>query len=446
MKTEASVASAAGSRAAHERETEHAKSVAWIQCSNGGLTSRGSPSKRGTTGSWSRSISTEVRAKRLSSVSISGIEPARTSRVSATTPSRTHDAIRNLRSITPPRTGTMQLFTSSRDKMLAVTQDMIHWLYGLQHFGIKLGLDNIRALLELLDHPERRYASAHIAGTNGKGSVAAMIDAMLGAGGVPLRAVHLAAPGPAPTSASAWRDADIGSDELHERLAAMRETIERGLADERLEVHPSFFEVITGTALKAFADHDLQAAVLEVGLGGRLDATNAVDADVGVIVSIDLDHTKTLGRTLELIAREKAGIIKPGRPVVSGATQPVVVELLREICRERGAEYVDARQAARLSRPMTTTRDASPWRPPTRRYPDLRCDLPGRHQVDNARVALAAFERLADAAGLDPDPDAVRAGLAAVRWAGPPAVDRAARRSAPASCSTARTTRRAWPR
>jgi len=291
---------------------------------------------------------------------------------------------------------------------------MIQWLYGLQHFGIKLGLDNIRALLEILDHPQRRYASAHIAGTNGKGSVAAMIDAMLGAGGVPsglFTSPHLVRPNERIRLAGS----DIQDGELHRRLAEMRDTIERGLADGLLEVHPSFFEVITATALRAFADHGVQAAVLEVGLGGRLDATNAVEADVAVIVSIGLDHTKTLGPTLERIAHEKAGIIKPGRPVVSGATQPSVIEVLQEVCREREAEYVDAREAVRL-----TGRDDDRFTLETaaNRYPDLRCALPGRHQVENARIAVASLERLMARLGMQPDLEAVREGLATVRWAG----------------------------
>ena len=185
-------------------------------------------------------------------------------------------------------------------------RDMVQWLYGLQHFGIKLGLDNIRALLGILDHPERRYASAHIAGTNGKGSVAAMIDGMLGASGVAsglFTSPHLVRPNERIRLAGS----DIEDGELERRLAEMRSIIEQGLEDGRLGVHPSFFEVITATALRAFADHGLQAAVLEVGLGGRLDATNAVEAEVAVIVSIGLDHTKTLGPTLEKIAREGMG-------------------------------------------------------------------------------------------------------------------------------------------
>ena len=292
--------------------------------------------------------------------------------------------------------------------------DMIPWLYGLQHFGIKLGLDNIRALLELLGHPERRYRSVHVAGTNGKGSVASMIDAMLLASGVPSglnTSPHLVRPHERIRLAGE----DIGDAELQRRLAGMRERIDRGVADGSLEAHPSFFEVVTATALDAFADHGMRAAVLEVGLGGRLDATNAVEANVGVIVSIGMDHVKTLGPTLEHIAKEKAGIIKPGQPVVTGATQHRVAALLAGICEERGARLIDARGAVRLA---SEEDDRFTLETALARYEDLRCALPGRHQVDNARVALAAFELIAGRLGVVPDPEAVRAGLASVRWAG----------------------------
>jgi dihydrofolate synthase/folylpolyglutamate synthase len=295
-----------------------------------------------------------------------------------------------------------------------MARDMIQWLYGLQHFGIKLGLHNISALLEILGHPERVYRTAHVAGTNGKGSVAAMIDSMLAASGVRsglFTSPHLVRPHERIRIAGR----DIEDEELQLRLAGMRRVVEEATADGRLESHPSFFEVVTATALQAFADHELGAAVLEVGLGGRLDATNAVEADVAVIVSIDLDHTKTLGPTLEKIAGEKAGIIKRGQPVICGAEQPEAREVIRRVCGERGATFLDAREEVQR---VSSSVGEFTLRSATRDYPRLSCSLLGRHQVDNARVALAAFEPLMERLGLEPDPAAVREGLASVRWAG----------------------------
>jgi dihydrofolate synthase/folylpolyglutamate synthase len=291
---------------------------------------------------------------------------------------------------------------------------MIHWLYGLRHLGIKLGLDNIRGLLGELDHPERSFRSIHVAGTNGKGSVAAMLDALLAAAGVTagmFTSPHLVRPNERIRIAGR----DIEDDELQDRLWKLRRIIESGLAEARLQVHPSFFEVMTATALQAFKDHDLRAAVLEVGLGGRLDATNAVPADVAVVVSIALDHTKTLGGTLEKIAFEKAGIIKPGQPLVSGVVQQRAIDVVRETCREREARWIDARLATRL-----VSADAERFTLETghARYADLRLPFAGRHQIDNARIALTAFELLMERLGRDADPVEVRNGFASVRWPG----------------------------
>jgi dihydrofolate synthase/folylpolyglutamate synthase len=291
---------------------------------------------------------------------------------------------------------------------------MIDWLYGLQHFGIKLGLDNIRTLLELLDHPEKSYRCIHIAGTNGKGSVAAMVDAMLTASGVRsglFTSPHLVRPNERIRIAGL----DIEDGELHRLLGKMRCIIDGALSDGKLETQPSFFEVITAIALQAFAERGVEAAVLEVGLGGRLDATNAVDADVCVVVSIGFDHVKTLGPTLERIAGEKAGIIKPCVPVVCGVIQQRALDVLHRTCRSRGAQFMDARCTARL---ISEKRERYTLATTRRIYPDLRSSLPGRHQIDNSRVALAAFEVLMEKMGLTPSVADVKEGLGVIRWPG----------------------------
>jgi len=292
--------------------------------------------------------------------------------------------------------------------------ETVEWLYALQHFGIKLGLDNIRALLRELDHPESALKCVHVAGTNGKGSVAAMIDAMLEASGVRsglFTSPHLVRPNERIRIAGE----DISSDELHRRLDGMRTMIAGAKEAGRLESQPSFFEVVTAAALHAFKEHGLEAAVLEVGLGGRLDATNAVAADVGVIVSIALDHTKTLGPTIEKISAEKAGIIKHGMPVVSGVVQQRAIEVIRRTCEERDAQWIDARLAVRLVGEDDAGFTLATAR---RRYTNLRLALAGRHQIDNTRVAIAAFELLMERLNREPDPEAVREGLATMRWPG----------------------------
>jgi dihydrofolate synthase/folylpolyglutamate synthase len=156
--------------------------------------------------------------------------------------------------------------------------------------------------------------------------------------------------------------------------------------------------------------------VLEVGLGGRLDATNAVEADLAVITGVDLDHTKTLGSTMGSIAFEKGGIIKSGRPVVSGVVRQPALRVLRALARERAAAWIDARQAVRFT---AESADAGlTFETDLARYDGLRLALAGRHQIDNARIALAAWERLAARLDVPVDPGVVRRGLAATRWPG----------------------------
>jgi len=289
--------------------------------------------------------------------------------------------------------------------------DAVSWLYGLRHLGVKLGLDNVRALLDLLGRPERSFRSVLVGGTNGKGSVAAMLQSMLVAHGMRtglFTSPHLVRP----NERIRVGEADVSDDELHSGLAFVRSTIASG----RLAVHPSFFEVITGCAAHTFRERGVDAAVLEVGLGGRLDATNAVEADVSVVVSIGFDHMATLGPTLGDIAREKGGVIKRDRPVVNGVVQQTALDALRSIARERNAPWVEARQRVRFESEAAGA-DAFTLSG-RRRYPDLRLPLAGRHQIDNARVAVAALETFADACGFVPDPAAVRDGLARTRWPG----------------------------
>lgn len=275
--------------------------------------------------------------------------------------------------------------------------DPIAWLYGLQSHGVKLGLDGIRTLLALLDHPERAYPSMLVGGTNGKGSVAAMLDAILGATSRRTglyTSPHLVRPNERIRVAGE----DLATLEFHRVLGIVRAACERGLAEDKLAAHPSFFEVMTAAALCAFRDAGVDVAVLEVGLGGRLDATNATEPLASAIVTVSLDHLETLGATLEAIALEKAGIVRAGRPLVSGVAQPDVVAVLRAKCDAVGATYIDARA--------------------TKLPSGVRLSLDGTHQRDNARVALAAFEAFSRELGDATDSRAMRHGLETARWPG----------------------------
>jgi dihydrofolate synthase/folylpolyglutamate synthase len=295
-----------------------------------------------------------------------------------------------------------------------VRDDPVTWLYGLQTFGVKLGLDGIRALLHLLDRPQSAAPSVLVGGTNGKGSVAAMLDAMLQAHGRRTglyTSPHLVRP----NERIRIGGRDIDAAELDRTLDLVRAACERGLGSGALSAQPSFFEVMTAAAMTAFRAAGIDAAVLEVGLGGRLDATNAMDPIVSAIVTVDLDHVATLGGTLAAIAGEKAGIVRAGRVLVSGVAQPVALAVLRERCSASKATFLDARAAVGFEeRPG----GAFVLRSASARYEDLRLPLAGAHQRDNARVAVATLEAIAAATGFAVDPAAVRRGLAAVRWPG----------------------------
>jgi dihydrofolate synthase/folylpolyglutamate synthase len=278
-----------------------------------------------------------------------------------------------------------------------VTKDPVAWLYGLQSHGIKLGLEGIRALLGLLDHPERSYPSLLVGGTNGKGSVSAMLDAMFAASGRNAglyTSPHLVRPNERIRIAGV----DVSDAELHRILEIVRAACARGLAERQLEAHPSFFEVMTATALYAFRDARVDLAVLEVGLGGRLDATNATEPIVSAIVTVGLDHVETLGATLEAIALEKAGIIRAGRPLVSGVVQRDVVATLRARCAALDATFVDARPT-----PLPT---------------GVKLALYGDHQRENARVAVTTFEAFCRETARESSGAAIRRGLESARWPG----------------------------
>lgn len=208
----------------------------------------------------------------------------------------------------------------------------LDWLFGLQRFGVKPGLGPMRALLAALGAPAERYSSVLVAGTNGKGSVAHTLAAALVA---PDRTVglytspHLQRVGERVVVDGRETDAD----RLEATVAALRPAAER--------LGNTFFEVMTAAALVSFADAAVDVAVLEVGLGGRLDATNVVTPVLSVITSVGLDHTAVLGDDLAQIAFEKAGIMRPGVPVVSGVTEPAAATVVAARAAGLGAPLLE---------------------------------------------------------------------------------------------------------
>ncbi len=248
-------------------------------------------------------------------------------------------------------------------------------------------LEQMRALTSLLGEPQQAYPALHITGTNGKGSTAAMITALLDARG--LSVGTYTSPNLARVNERIARNGEAIDDEAFTEVLDSMARLE-GM----LEVRPTRFELLTAAALTWFADEAVDVAVVEVGLGGTWDCTNVVDGEVAVITNISYDHTEVLGPTLEDIATDKAGIIKPGARVVIGETDPTLVALFRaasaavgaETCWVRGVEF-----AVTANRPAVGGRLID-VRTPGAAYGELLVPLHGSHQGENASCALAAVE------------------------------------------------------
>ena len=276
--------------------------------------------------------------------------------------------------------------------------DPLAWLFSLEQFGIKFGLDNISAIVARLGHPERAFRSVHIAGTNGKGSVTAMVDAALRAAGH--RSARYTSPHLVDLSERFVVDGRaVTAEALTAAVADVRAAIDGLRRDGGLEVQPTFFEVTTAVAFELFRRAGAEVAVLEVGLGGRLDATNVVAPPAllaTAITSIDFDHQLYLGTTLREIAIEKAGIIKPGVPVVIGPLGPEAAAAIAEVAASRAAPVIRA-----------DPDDAD----------GLTLGLAGAHQRANAAVAIRLLQQL-DRLGIAVPDRAIAAGLADPQWPG----------------------------
>jgi len=282
----------------------------------------------------------------------------------------------------------------------------VTYLYRLQKHGIKLGLTTITALMVRLGMPQTRYRALHIAGTNGKGSTAAMAAAMLQAAGYRVglyTSPHLVE----------FRERIRVNGEMIAELQVARLT-EQLQALCQPDLSPTFFEYTTAMAFQHFADSGVDVAVLEVGLGGRFDATNVVTPMACAVTTISLDHQEYLGNTCSSIAFEKAGIIKPVVPVVLGRLEDDAWRTIEQVARERQAPVF------RLSEDFCTegeTPQQFSYRGLGMHYDGLTCALQGRHQLDNAACALALLG-VAAPQGITVTVEAVRTGLRAVDWAG----------------------------
>ena len=293
--------------------------------------------------------------------------------------------------------------------------DAIDYLFSLETLGIKFGLDGIRAILEALGRPERAYRRVIVAGTNGKGSVTAMADAALRAAGH--RTARYTSPHLVRLEERFVIDGrEVETDALAEAAGSVRDAAAGLVASGRLPGPPTFFEATTAVAFELFRRAGVDVAVVEVGLGGRLDATNADASFAAAITSIDLDHQELLGSSLTAIAAEKAGVVHPGMTVVLGDSRPEVHAVVAEVCRARGARLVAA-HSAEVRSEVHEGRARVEIRTTRRRYGPVRLGLRGRHQIANAVTAAVLLEEL-DALGLAAPAAAIETGLAEARWPG----------------------------
>jgi dihydrofolate synthase / folylpolyglutamate synthase len=294
--------------------------------------------------------------------------------------------------------------------------DPVEFLFSLERLGMKFGLDNMRALCEALGHPERRLQPVLIAGTNGKGSVTAMVAATLRAAG------HRTARYTSPHLVRLEERFVIDGREVEPgRLRASAARVQAAalslVSDGTLEFPPTFFECTTAVAFDLFREAGVELAVLEVGLGGRLDATNVVTPIVSAITSIAKDHEALLGSTLASIAREKAGVMRPGVPVVCGALPPEARAVIASESARVGAPLVDAASDVEMVVMAEADRITVDVRTADRTLPSVTVGLRGRHQLDNAAVAVALLDVLHRQGHRMPDA-ALRRGIEDPGWPG----------------------------
>ena len=280
-------------------------------------------------------------------------------------------------------------------------------------FGVKFGLETMGALVAELGHPQRAYTTLLVSGTNGKGSVVASVDAVLRASG--LRTGRYTSPHLVRVNERiAVGGRDVTDHDFEIAVRSVRAAAERLVRRGALAAHPTFFEALTAAAFVHFRRKRVDVAVLEVGLGARLDATNVADPIASAIVSVALDHQVYLGRTLASIAREKAGVMRRGRPTVVGPLSAGALGSVRAQARKVGARLVEARRGSRIVTPDDS--ELLDVHTPRRSYAGVR-PFPGTHQRDNLLVAVRLLEE-AEAAGLAVDLDAVPTAIATAHWPG----------------------------
>ena len=291
-------------------------------------------------------------------------------------------------------------------------QETLSYLFGLQKFGIKFGLSNISRLLELVGNPHKTLKTVHIAGTNGKGSTAATIASIMKEAGYKVGLYT------SPHLIDFTERIKINGKEIEEgEVVRLTEYIRSKVQDSEFKdelERITFFEFTTAMALIYFKEKEVDMAVMETGMGGRLDATNVIRPLVSVITNISVEHKEYLGDTIEAVASEKAGIIKDGVPILTGVDQPAAFQVIERICNEKRAPLY------RLGRDFSFHRKGFnnfSYNGINESFDLLTLNLRGGHQFQNASLAVAAVEMLKNKGFLIPL-EALIDGLGKVSWPG----------------------------
>ncbi len=296
-------------------------------------------------------------------------------------------------------------------------KETVEYLYDLQKFGTKLGLENTLALMELLGRPDKGRRYLHVTGTNGKGSVSALSSSALTASG------HRTGLYTSPHLVSFTERIRLDGKAVSEdEVVALADRLRALIVENSQGLKPTFFEFTTAMAFDYFAREGAEVVVLEVGMGGRLDSTNVVEPVCSVITNVEMEHREYLGDTIEKIAYEKAGVIKPGVPLITTEKKPDIAGYIEGVCRERGAPMYllgrdfkfEPKEARWDGDRFVQTMDYSG---PGGEIKGLAIPLIGPHQLENAAAAACALMLMSDR-GVRVDISGLREGFRRVRWEG----------------------------